>query len=399
MRYRKFKADHLFTGTAFAPAGSVLISDSHGRIETILPESEAGEDIETFRGILGPGFINCHCHLELSHMKGSIPPGTGMVPFLLAVLAQRSSPTENILEAIAAAATQMHLSGIVAVGDICNTADSLYQKTLGGMAYHNFIEVSGFVGATATSRFQAARQLYEQMAVTGPSSIVPHAPYSVSAELFRLINAQAAGKILTMHNQESPEENDFFLTGQSPFRKLFEAIGVNLDFFTAPGKTSLQSVLPSLHHPKHLILVHNVVTSQQDLDWLHQQQTNLLQLSPGPASQICFCLCPNANQYISNSLPPVELFMKNNCRIVLGTDSLASNYQLNITEEMKTLQESMPAIDPGQILQWATANGAEALGISDRFGTIEKGKTPGIVHIETTENKGRTIFRNSTRII
>lgn len=196
-----------------------------------------------------------------------------------------------------------------------------------------------------------------------------------------------------MHNQESADENDFFLTGRSAFRQLYDAIGLELDFYTAPKLTSLQATIPRLQNPQQLLLVHNVVTSQEDL--------NLLSQSPAGKHipPLYFCLCPNANQYINRSVPPVELFRKNNCRIVLGTDSLASNYQLSITEEMKTLQVSHPSIQPEELLQWATSNGAQALGISDRFGSFEQGKTPGITLIETTDKHGNTVFSNSKRLL
>ncbi|ULQ51205.1 amidohydrolase family protein [Flavihumibacter fluvii] len=377
MGYRKFKAGQLFTGKQFVPPDSVLVVRENGQIEAIIPDSEAGEDLQPVNGILSPGFINSHCHLELSHMKGLVPPGTGMVPFLLAIMQQRNARRENMEEAMAAAEGAMIDSGIVAVGDICNTGDTIIQKLKKRLTYVNFIECSGFVPAGAGSRFDAASQLLVQLSATGKSSIVPHAPYSVSPELFRLIDHASAGQIVTMHNQESAAENDFFLTGKSPFRQLFETLGVDIDFFSPPGKSSLQAVWQWLQQPGKLILVHNVVTSQEDLSVIPGHRDDVKQ-----QPELFFCLCPNANQYINNTLPPVELLLANQCTITLGTDSLASNTQLNILEEINSLLKAFPVLNMETVLSWATLNGARALGISDRFGSFEKGKEPGLVQIE-----------------
>src|ERR1044071_6051359 len=120
MAYRKFSADFLFTGFKMKP-GSVLITDIEGIVQDIVPVDEAGEDIETFKGILTPGLINCHCHLELSHLKDIIPPHTGLIEFLCSVVQKRGFEQEVIQEAIRKAEKEMYDNGIVAVGDICNT--------------------------------------------------------------------------------------------------------------------------------------------------------------------------------------------------------------------------------------------------------------------------------------
>jgi cytosine/adenosine deaminase-related metal-dependent hydrolase len=83
--------------------------------------------------------------------------------------------------------------------------------------------------------------------------------------------------------------------------------------------------------------------------------------------------------YIENELPNVQMFVENNCNIVLGTDSYASNNQLSIFAEIKTIQKHFPALPLETILQWATFNGAKAIGIEDKFGSLHVGKKPGII--------------------
>ena len=84
-------------------------------------------------------------------------------------------------------------------------------------------------------------------------------------------------------------------------------------------------------------------------------------------------------------MPPIQLLIENNCNIVLGTDSLASNYSLNLLDEMKTIQKNFPGIPLEKILQWATINGAKALQMENTLGSFEKDKKPGIVLIENIE--------------
>ena len=86
MAYRKFKADQLFDGRHLHGNDKVLITDVSGKIQSLVPVSEAGDDVQSFSGILSPGLINCHCHLELSHLKNVIPPHTGLIEFLCSVV-------------------------------------------------------------------------------------------------------------------------------------------------------------------------------------------------------------------------------------------------------------------------------------------------------------------------
>jgi cytosine/adenosine deaminase-related metal-dependent hydrolase len=128
MNYFKFQADKIFDGYEILDGTHVLIADSAGNIVEILPESSAGDDIKKIKGILSPGFINAHCHLELSHLKDVIPPHTGLIPFLLDVVGKRDFPMDVILDRIEKTELEMWEGGIVAVGDIGNTANTISTK-------------------------------------------------------------------------------------------------------------------------------------------------------------------------------------------------------------------------------------------------------------------------------
>ena len=382
MEYNKFRGDFLFNGKTLLDSNNVLITNKEGVVIDIVSINDAGEDVQTFDGILTPGFINCHCHLELSHMKGLIPEHTGLVPFILSILQQRHATEDEIFTAMQQADEAMLHSGIVAVGDISNNALSIPQKQKSKLQYHNFIEVSGFSPAIAQMRFETALTVYNTFKTNFPSStsLVPHAPYSVSKELFGLIDSLENNPLSSIHNQETPDENEFFISGEGKFNLLYETIGVDIKpFYKLTGKTSLQSVLPLISKPKKLLLVHDTFTSQKDIDTLK---------GLSPAQKTIFCLCVNANLYIENKLPPIDLFLQNNSTIVLGTDSLASNHQLNIFSEIITISQHFPNIPLQSILQWATINGAKALGMDDSLGSFQIGKKPGVVNITNLTKEG-----------
>lgn len=357
-----------------------MVTDNSGLIIDIIDVTEAGDNIETFRGLLTPGLINCHCHLELSHMKALIPKQTGLVDFVFKVVNERHFDEEEIRAAIEKGENEMLQNGIVAVGDICNNEHTIPQKSKKKLLYHNFIEASGFPPGVAAIRFQRAIDLYNSYAALFPSnSIAPHAPYSVSPELFKMIDDLPGNHILTIHNQEIAAENNFFENKEGDLLRMYEKMGIDISFFKPSGKTSLQTWLPFFTKGQSVILVHNVATSETDIAFT-KHQTSEIKL------QTYFCLCPNANLYITNSLPPVNSLIKNDCNIVLGTDSLASNEQLNILEEIRTLMKNFPGLPLSTFLKWATSNGAKALGIENMFGSFEKGKTPGVVLIKQNED-------------
>jgi aminodeoxyfutalosine deaminase len=420
--YRKFTANNIFTGHAMLPQGNVLITDAAGIVTDIIDIKDAGDDIQFFNGLLCPGFINAHCHLELSHLKGIIPQQTGLVDFVFRVITQRHFAEAQILAAIETAENEMLQNGIVAVGDICNNTLTIPQKKKQRLRYHNFIEVSGFVPELAKEKFDNglmimnffkevqkigdANQIFNSRnsslqsssfppplgEIEGAVTLSPHAPYSVSPQLFGLINTATANNIVTIHNQETTAEEDFMKTKTGDFLKLYEQLNIDISFYKPSSKSSLQTWLPYLNKNQSLILVHNVTTSAEDIKFSQQQTIN-------HKPQTAFCLCPNANLYITNTLPNVNVLIEQQCNIVLGTDSLASNHQLNILEEIKTLHKNFTNIKLETLLQWATINGAMALQMDDTLGSFEKGKQPGVVLIEGVENLQLNSNSTSKRIL
>lgn len=399
MAYRKFTADDIFTGTEMLHRDHVLITDEQGIVEAIVEARDAGDDVQAFSGILTPGFVNCHCHLELSHMKDVIPGRTGLVDFLLTVVQQRGASEEVVYEAMHKAEQEMYAGGIVAVGDIGNTAHSLSIKQKSKMYWYNFVEVLGFTEDRAEAMLQPYKSVYDQFLQQEPiypqmaSSLVPHAPYTISNTMFRLINEASAGKVISVHNQECAAEDELYKTKTGDFFRLLDFLQIDTSFFQPSGKSSLQTYLPLLDKAAHVLLVHNSFSQQEDIDFVKRHASAVNQA-------VFFCLCANANLYIEGRMPPVNLFRENKCSIVLGTDSYSSNWSLSILDEMRRIQqESAFSIPTAELLQWATSNGAKALKLDARFGSFEKGKQPGVVLIDNTMQRNITAKSAATRIL
>lgn len=362
-------ADHIFDGYSFLPEHSVIQISDDGIIQQIMQEAPA-DQVKKYKGLLMPGMVNVHCHLELSFMKNQIDEKKGLVDFLLNVLAIRGKfSMEEKLKAIQEAEDEMIRNGIVAVGDISNTADTVLQKSMGNLNYQTFVECLGLSDDKASVVYNHAKEIHLQFLNVCNSSLVLHAPYTISNNLIKLVDNDSVGKVTTIHNQETAAENELFLTGTGDFLKLFDAVGFDKSEFVIEHKNSIRTYFPKFLNQKKIILVHNTFSSEADIQWAHALNKELY-----------WCLCPNANLYIENTLPDIDMMMKNKCRIVLGTDSLASNHQLSIWEEITTIKNLKPQIPFEEMLKWATSNGAKALGMHE-IGSFETGKQPGIINI------------------
>lgn len=368
--YRKYQPQQLFTGKEMLENGEVLICHENGTVEAIVKAADAGDGVQPVDGILSPGFINAHCHIELSHLKGAIDKHTGLVGFVQQVIRHRGSHAPELIEeSMNDAAVKMYESGIVAVADICNTVNSIPLKQHSPLHWHNFIEIAGFVDAGANARFEEGRLVQEAFFKNNlKATITPHAPYSVSKTLFKLIETVADKKVVSVHNQEAAAENELYQYKAGDFLKLYQALGIDIGSFEATGKTSLQSWLPYFNREQPVIAVHNSFISGDDLQFASQRP-------------VYYCICINANLYIENAVPPIDLLVRHNSKMLIGTDSLASNDELDMMAEINRIHQHFPAIPMATLLQWATCNGAEALGIQDKFGSFEKGKDPGMLLI------------------
>jgi aminodeoxyfutalosine deaminase len=373
---RKITADWIFPVSSPPIQNGVIVLDDKGHITSVdSRENHSTSLLEVYKGVIVPGFINTHCHLELSHMKGIVDTGTTLIPFITGVVTKRSASAKVISKAIAQAEADMIKAGIVAVGDISNVPDTFTQKAQGNIRYYTFVEMFDFLQeGDAEREFDKYKAVYDALPLAEGSkkSVVPHATYSVSKNLFKKINATNSDNNITVsiHNQETQPEQDLFLEGKGAFYDFYGKFGISLDKFKPNHKSAIHYALENMNPKVRTLFVHNTLTSQADIEAAQAWSPNVF-----------WATCPNANLYIENRLPNYQNFIRTNARLTIGTDSLTSNWQLYAPFET--------------MLKWATLNGAQALGFDETLGSIEKGKAPGL-NLLTLKND--LILRGDTKV-
>ncbi len=384
---RKISADIIYSNTSPPQENGVLIIEDDGTVLDMLDSTDGLDDIEYHSGAICPGFVNVHCHLELSHLFGVLPEKKGLLNFLKPIIEIRVADEDVVQAAMIEADAAMIAEGIVAVGDICNESVSFGIKLKSDIRYHNFVEVIGIDPEGAKGRFDIGDKVYKESIDMGlPCSIVPHAPYTISPDLLAFINNLSAEKKFPVcfHNQESEEERELFVHRSGAFVEFYKQRGLEIDFFNPTTDSSLAWMAENLSSASKLMAVHNTYTTIDDI-----------KLASEYYPLMYWCFCPKANLYIEDNTPDFSLFKDYEDRITIGTDSLASNSGLSIIEELKTISLVDPTIDLKTLIKWATLNGAEYLGFAEELGSFEKGKKPGVNLISSLGEGGRQLVADS----
>jgi aminodeoxyfutalosine deaminase len=389
---RFLTAEYVFPIMTAPVEGGILVIGEDGSILDLIDPANLDyeiNDLEKHAGFLCPGFINSHCHLELSWAKGLIDKGQGLDHFLKQLEVFRKGISDDeVIRAIQTEGDGMLKSGIVAVGDISNGITTVKYKQDSQILFHTFAEAYGSDPAYADWIFNKVSGVYQSFRSldrNNMASITPHATYSLSPELFRLIadDALENRSILSIHHQESEDENLYFLNGTGKIAARRQFFNPEITPFMPTGLSPIESIAGYFSNEQVMMLVHNTISKESDL------------LAGSYFKQLYWCFCPNANLFIENRLPDTELFRKHDSCITLGTDSLASNTGLSALEEIKTIQAHFPWIPLCEMLKWATYNGAEALGFN-QLGSFEKGRKPGVVLIENPDMENLCLLPGSS---
>jgi cytosine/adenosine deaminase-related metal-dependent hydrolase len=320
-----------------------------------------------------PALVNAHTHLELSWMRGRVPPGDAMPDWAARLIAERqqgdsiqqrsTAGSDFRRDAIVGAIAEARASGTGLVGDVTNTLEAWGPLADSRLSATVFFELLGFRAADPAALVESAKGRLADV----PSSnrlrwaIAPHAPYSVSPSLFRAIAGAAAGRPLSVHLGESREEIQFLRDGHGPWRDLLERIGAWSPDWVAPGCGSVEYMQRLGLLSDRLIAVHGVQFDDDDLR----------QLASCDATVVA---CPRSNRWTGAGVPPISSFYRSGVRVAFGTDSLASVDDLNLFSEMVAVRRLCPDIPASQILKSATLEGAVALGVGKEVGSISPGK-------------------------
>ena len=351
---RKIASNWLWTPEGFLRRPLVTLDDGGRILDVRTCDAPDREPFTEFHaGLLTPSFVNAHCHLELSALRGRIPEGCGFAGFARAMGEVRGlADEEERRAAIAAADAEMTRGGIVAVGDIANGEAAFDVKSAGRIAYRTFAEFFGLRTMAADSLRPLLRH--------PRTSLTPHSVYSVQDAPFRALCAEGTAP-LSIHFMESPAEAELF-AGRGPLHEWYARAGFACDFlhYGSPAERLVRSIPAE----RPLILVHACCVGEEEVRRILAHFT----------APVYWCLCPRSNRYISRLAPPVALLRSLGARICLGTDSLASNRSLSLLDELRALG----GVPLRESLRWATLGGAEALGLDDALGTVAPGKRPGL---------------------
>ncbi len=373
---KKFSAQFVFTNCGPALKRGIVTTNDDGTVISV--EDTGGkltekEGVEFHEGIMIPGFINCHCHLELSDLRGKILPGQGLAGFIHDIRTIRDRDITESSQSASKADKMLFDEGVMLCADICNTGVTFEIKKKSQVEYINLLEVFGIDPEKAEKRFSELTRLSEVAESSGLNySVVPHSTYSLSLPLLRMVrSATSSNRVTSIHFMESAAEEEFLRNHSGEIKESYLRSGLGTITETVSDHASavLQEITPS----GNLILVHNTFAVRETVRKVSER------------NNLFWCLCPRSNLYIENQLPQVEMLIGEGCEIVMGTDSLASNSSLSILEELKTIQGRFPSIPLETLIRWATLNGARALCRESIFGSIEMGKKPGLLLIRDAD--------------
>lgn len=395
MATRRITAEFVYTldSVESIKNGFVEYDETDG---TVVAVGKCEEDEEVLKGALVPGFVNAHCHVELSHLYKKFRKGTGMAGFIdqineLRDWAGKEAKTALVKEWM----DKMWADGVSAMADISNDDSSFDVKKSHNMYTRTFLEVFGSEPEMCEGVMADVNALNKVADEAGiDAAPTPHSCYTMSPQLLSASAAAGLEKgFISYHSQESQEEEDLLRSGSGAMYENRKRSGMSTPPVT--GESSLKYFIDRLAdaapapYDQHILLVHNVCLAQEDIEAAKKVMNN-----------VYWVVCPLSNIFIHNALPPIPLMRENGLAIALGTDSLSSNDDLDMVKEMYCLHKNFPEVPMGEILTWASLNGARFLAKDDQLGSIVPGKKPGIVRISNVDETGCvTADSSSVRVI
>jgi aminodeoxyfutalosine deaminase len=339
----------------------------------------SGERVDLGEGILLPGLVNSHCHLELSWLAGKVPLPSDFVPWVAALVEARAAETPAAVCAAAAVAIHgLEEGGTVAVGDVSNTLAHLGLLGASSLVAVVFYEILGWDPELAPEALRRADRRLEAVGWRPSPNVevrlAAHAPHSVAPALFKALRQR--GGVSALHLAESPSETRFLRDGDDAWEDFLRKRAGETPF-TPPGVSPVRYVADlGLLHPG-LVAAHCVQVDATDRKTLARAGVHV-------------ALCPRSNRSLEVGVAPVPEMLADGVRLCLGTDSLASTPTLELLDDAAALRQAFPALDAAAIVRMATAGGAEALGFAD-LGTIAPGKRAAFAFVPMAKPTDRPL--------
>ena len=359
------------------PVRDGWVSVDDGRI-VATGHGAAPDAIELGNAVILPALVNAHTHLELSYLRGAVPPAERFLDWIRPLMAARREypdPSDRrILDAARQAIVEARAAGTCLIGDISNTLVTVPLLREADMAAQVFYELLGFNDTDGMGRVWEARAKLSHYRGGDPAvriALAPHAPYSVSPELFRAIRADIDGDsdhVSTVHLGESAEELEFVRRGAGPWRDLLDEIGTWNESWEPPGGSPVEYLADLGFLDSRVLAVHGVQFTGDDLARLRSLGTTIVS-------------CPRSNRHVGVGSPPLEAFYAMGVSVAFGTDSLASVDDLNLFGELAEARRIAPRVPASHLIESATLCGAQALGFGKDFGSIESGKRAALIAV------------------
>ena len=383
-------ADHVLTGDGAPVADGAIVFDAEGTVvevgkaSDVLPRHQ-GLQTRHVRGVVFPGLVNAHTHIELSNLRGKIAGGRGFVQWVDTLVATRTESTpDEEAEAVDLAVADLARFGTVAVGEITNSLSAVAALARSGLAGSVFHEVVGLNRDVVMKRIEGLRAELETQVPTWPTSDlayapVPHTLYTLHVDAARALleSARERGLVSSVHLAEHPAERRAIEQGDGPIPEWFQA-----RFKTTPElpRRPLFDVAAHVGALRAGVMLVHLTEARQD---------ELARVAESGASAV---FCPRSNLYIEGKLPPLLAARAAGLDVALGTDSLASNASLDVLAEAKALADRFSSVPADDLITMATWNGAKALGRKD-LGRIAKGARPGIyaVSVDSDAHAANTV--------
>jgi cytosine/adenosine deaminase-related metal-dependent hydrolase len=357
------------------PIHDGAIAIKQGKIYKVGSTSEIIKEIKAPLHDLGssiflPGLVNAHTHLEYSCLKDRIPAQKRFQDWICKMVdIKKTLKEKEILRGMLKGVRDLKDSGTLLVGEITNTGLSAQALGNAGLAGVIFYELVG------QSRFEDFIHIKSRLRKEAPSfQISPacHAPHSVPPFLLdQLVQYLKKSRHLTsMHIAESKEEVEWIKNKKGPFSNLIHKKELLENSNFGRGWNPMGYLKKKKLLSRRLLGVHGVYLNLADIKKIRQARSFL-------------CICPRSNQYTGTGKAPIKKFLNHQIPLCLGTDSLASNEDLNLWNEMRALKKFFPFLPYPFILRMATLNGARALGFGQTHGSIERGKKACLIYIKT----------------
>lgn len=394
---RRIAANYMFTVDSEPVKNGYVEVDDNGTIIGLGQLTNEIEDTEFYNGIICPGFVNAHCHVELSHLAGYFKEDTGMSGFINQINTLRLTvDKERRLNAINEQMDKMYRDGVNGMGDISNCNESFAKKASSPIFTHTYLEQFGWAVDECGAIMDNARKLLSCADSFGlAASITPHSCYTMCPELLEnCISAGLERGYISYHSQESPEEEELIRTGTGNLADNYRGRNMPtpkvtgrsaLDYFIGHAKSAVRRGQPVVKQMKDgeyaggkikgkVLLVHNVTADRESINEALQTFENLY-----------WATCPLSNWFIHRQYAPLNLMHSMGLKVCIGTDSLSSNHHLSMIDEMKCIMSVFKEIPLADIIKWATLNGAEAIGADKLLGSFTVGKKPGVVLMENAD--------------